>query len=109
MRSLIAFRGNGLKNYEMTVHSSEQGGQVRQADNDNQVLTMWLYGRPATTQWAYAYEVRGLMAVVSKPLKAITLGDLQGDCSTLEPLPRPGPSMPQSPCLALLRNRLSHL
>lgn len=53
-------------------------GQVRQAENDNQVIAMWLHGRPETTQRAYAYEVKTLMAVVVKPLTQITLGDLQG-------------------------------
>ena len=71
-----------MKNYEMTVHSSEQGGQVRQADNDNQVLTMWLHGRPQTTQRAYTYEVQGVIGAIGKNLKAITLGDLQGYFST---------------------------
>jgi site-specific recombinase XerD len=58
-------------------------GGRSQADNDNQVLAMWLHGRPATTQRAYAYEVKALLAVVGKPLKAITLGDLQGYFSGL--------------------------
>jgi len=52
-------------------------GQVRQADNDNQVIAMWLHGRPVTTARAYGYEVGALMAVVVKPLAQITLGDLQ--------------------------------
>ena len=53
---------------ELMVRESSQMGQVAQADNDNQVLAMWLHGRPQTTQRAYAYEVQGLLAVVGKPL-----------------------------------------
>jgi integrase/recombinase XerD len=60
--------------------------QQSQADNDGQVLSMWLHGRPATTQRAYAYEIRGLLAAIGKPLQAITLGDLQGYFSRLEEL-----------------------
>ena len=71
---------------ELMVREFSQMGQVAQADNDNQVLTMWLHGRPATTQRAYAYEVKALQAVVGKPLKAITLGDLQGYFSGLADL-----------------------
>ena len=63
---------------ELMVRASSQMGQVPQADNDNQVVALWLHGRPQTTQRAYFYEVKALMAVVGKPLKAITLGDLQG-------------------------------
>jgi integrase/recombinase XerD len=71
---------------ELMVRESSQMGQVAQADNDNQVLAMWLHGRPQTTQRAYAYEVKALLAVVGKPLKAITLGDLQGYFSGLADL-----------------------
>ncbi len=59
---------------------------VQQADNDTQLLTMWPHGRPAATQRAYAYEIQGLMAIISKPLAHITLGDLQGYFSGLETL-----------------------
>jgi site-specific recombinase XerD len=75
-----------MKKQELMVQSKGQGGQVHQADNDNQVLTMWLHGRPATTHRAYAYEVRGVLATIGKNLKAITLGDLQGYFSTLATL-----------------------
>ena len=47
-----------MKNYKLTVHSSEQEGQVPQADSDNQVVALWLHGRPQTTQRAYTYEVQ---------------------------------------------------
>lgn len=60
--------------------------QQSQADNDSQVISMWLHGRPATTQRAYEYEIRGLLAAVAKPLRHFTLGDLQGYFSHLEKL-----------------------
>ena len=63
----------------MTVGDRDRVGlAVLQADNDPQVIAMWLRGRPATTQRACAYEVKALLAVVRKPLKSIILGDLQG-------------------------------
>ena len=75
-----------MQGKELTVRDQGQVELVAQADNDAQVIAMWLHGRPHTTQRAYAYEVRGLMAAVGKPLAHITLGDLQGYFSTLEPL-----------------------
>lgn len=68
---------------ELMVRESIQIGAVDQAENDDQVVAMWLYGRPQTTQRAYAYEVQGMLAAVGKPLRRITLGDLQGYFDTL--------------------------
>jgi len=48
-----------------------------QASTDAQLVALWLHGRPATTQRAYAREVRTFLAAVGKPLAAVTLGDLQ--------------------------------
>ena len=75
-----------MQGKELMVKESGLFGQVVQADNDSQVITLWLHGRPTTTQRAYAYEVQGLMAAVNKPLVHITLGDLQGYFSSLENL-----------------------
>jgi integrase/recombinase XerD len=71
---------------ELTVREVGQAGIAPQADNDDQVIAMWLHGRPATTQRAYAFEVQGAMAVLNKPLRQITLGELQGYFSGLEVL-----------------------
>jgi site-specific recombinase XerD len=68
---------------ELMVMESSQVGQVAQADNDNQVVAMWLHGRPQTTQRAYVYEVQGMLLAVGKPLRRISLGDLQGYFDTL--------------------------
>jgi integrase/recombinase XerD len=75
-----------MKEKELMVRDQGQVGPVAQADNDNQVFALWLHGRPHTTQRAYAYEVQRVLAAVGKPLAQITLGDLQGYFSTLEPL-----------------------
>ena len=64
----------GMNGKELAVINQVQAGSIPQADHDNQVIAMWLHGRPHTTQRAYAYEVQGLLAAVNEPLKHITLG-----------------------------------
>jgi integrase/recombinase XerD len=58
-----------------------------QADNDDQLIGMWLHGRPATTVRAYLTDIAKMRAFVNKPLRSITLGDLQAfvDSLTLKP------------------------
>jgi integrase/recombinase XerD len=68
---------------DLMVRKTSQVGQVPQGDNDNQVIAMWLHGRPQTTQRAYAYEVQGMLGSLAKPLRRITLSDLQGYFDTL--------------------------
>ena len=75
-----------MKGNDLAVRDHGQVEPVHQADNDAQVIAMWLHGRPHTTQRAYSYEVRGLLAAVGRPLHNITLGDFQGYFSTLDPL-----------------------
>jgi len=41
-----------MNGQELMVRESSQVGQVAQADNDGQVIAMWLHGRPHTTQRA---------------------------------------------------------
>jgi|WetSurMetagenome_2_1015567.scaffolds.fasta_scaffold59845_1 site-specific recombinase XerD len=71
---------------ELMMREKDQPRPVPQADNDHQVIAMWLHGRPLTTERAYAYEVQGLLAAVGKSLAHITLGDLQDYFSTLDGL-----------------------
>jgi len=75
-----------VKGKELMVKDAGQAGQMAQAKTDTQGIAMWLHGRPHSTQKAYGYEVRGLLAALGKPLAQITLGDLQDYFSTLEPL-----------------------
>jgi integrase/recombinase XerD len=75
-----------MRGKELMVMDSGLYGQVTQADNDKQVVAMWLHGRPHTTQRAYAYEIKGLLNTTGKPLAHITLGDLQDYFSTLDGL-----------------------
>ncbi|MHB8644383.1 MAG: tyrosine-type recombinase/integrase [Thermomicrobiales bacterium] len=50
---------------------------------DDQVVALWLHGRPAETQRAYRREADRFRAFVAKPLAAITLGDVQAYADTL--------------------------
>ncbi len=68
------------------IRAEGQPAEVHQTATDNQVVTMWLYGRPQTTVRAYTYEVQGLLVAIGKPLASVTLGDLQGHFSTMQGL-----------------------
>ena len=49
----------------------------RQAEHDDQLITMWLHGRPKTTRRAYERHVERFLALTGKPLAMITVGDVQ--------------------------------
>lgn len=49
----------------------------QQADSDQHLIELWLYGRSEHTQRAYRSDSKRLLDSVSKPLRQITLGDLQ--------------------------------
>lgn len=46
-------------------------------DAGDQLVGLWLHGRPALTQAAYRADVARFRALVGKPLPTVTLGDLQ--------------------------------
>ena len=48
-----------------------------QAHTDQQLIALWLHGRPANSQRAYLADVEKCLTYVGKPLGVITLGDLQ--------------------------------
>ena len=59
-----------------------------QADTDERLVELWLNGRAVATQAAYRADARALASHVGKPLRAITLADLQsfaGGLSHLKP------------------------
>lgn len=58
----------------------------RQADSDQQLIALWLHGRPATTQRTYLDAVKRLAAFTDKLLTTINLPDLQGFVDSLEGL-----------------------
>jgi site-specific recombinase XerD len=54
-----------------------------QADTDQQLIALWLHGRPASTQAAYRRAIERFLTVVDKPLRSVTLGDVQGFADSL--------------------------
>ncbi len=58
----------------------------RQAETDEQLLRLWLHGRPATTTRAYTADVDRFRAFVGKPLQSVTLGDVQAFSDSLDGL-----------------------
>ncbi len=56
---------------------------VAQADTDARLLALWLHGRSAATQRAYRADAEAFLAFVGKPLRAVTLGDLQAYADAL--------------------------
>jgi len=55
----------------------EWGQVVRQASNDEQVISLWLHGRSPHTQKAYGTDVSRFLRFADKQLRQVTLGDLQ--------------------------------
>ena len=71
------------KRIAVILHSSESGIEqpvrvVRQADSDEQLIALWLHGRPEHTQRAYRAEVDRFVLYVAKPLRSVRLVDIQG-------------------------------
>src|SRR6266851_3517271 len=58
----------------VTIRSSEM---VNQADTDGQVLALWTHGRSRHTQRAYSKNADRFLAFVEKPLRRVSLGDVQ--------------------------------
>lgn len=58
-----------------------------QARDDEQLIALWLHGRPAGTQAVYRAAALCLLAFCAKPLRMMTLGDLQAFVDSLEGKP----------------------
>lgn len=56
---------------------SPPGNLSGQADTDQQVIAMWLYGKSANTQMAYRGDIQRFCLAVPNPLRQITLGMVQ--------------------------------
>ena len=70
----------------VTLHSPSEATEMipSQADNDGQLIDLWLHGRPATTVKAYLADIAKMRSHINKPLRSITLGDLQGFMDSLD-------------------------
>lgn len=60
-----------------SLDSQDPQSVVRQAQNDQQLIELWLHGRPSKTQKAYRRDIAKAREAFHKPLQKITLGDLQ--------------------------------
>lgn len=72
----------GEKGYLMSLPIAAAGGftpgSVLPPDTtDDQLIAMWLHGRPMTTQRKYEIAARQFLAIVNCPLRLITLPDVQ--------------------------------
>jgi MFS transporter, ACS family, tartrate transporter len=56
------------------------------ADSDARLIALWLHGRAARTQRSYRADASAFLRFVQKPLRQITLGDLQAYQDSLAPL-----------------------
>lgn len=56
---------------------------VKQADNDEQVIRLWLHEKSEKTQLAYSNDVKRFLDFVGKPLNAVTIGDIQAFVDSL--------------------------
>ena len=62
------------------LRSAESDGEdsiTQQADSDDQLIELWLHGRPQNTQAAYRREVERFLDAVNKPLRTVRLIDIQ--------------------------------
>jgi site-specific recombinase XerD len=58
-----------------------------QARDDEQLIALWLHGRPASTQAVYRAAALRLLAFCAKPIRMMTLGDLQAFVDSIEGKP----------------------
>jgi integrase/recombinase XerD len=56
----------------------------RQADTDDQLIELWLHGRPKNTQVAYRLDIGQFLDAITKSLQTVTLGDLQSYADQLD-------------------------
>ena len=66
------------------VPTGDQSVVPRQADNDAELVELWLHGRSAHTQRAYLADVRRFLFFAEKSLAQVTLGDIQRFADDLE-------------------------
>lgn len=60
------------------IQAISAGPAASQADTDDRLIELWLHGRNPRTRAAYAADIEAFRARVAMPIRAITIGDLQG-------------------------------
>ncbi len=74
---------------EIEIASSAPTSAVaipEQASSDNQLIELWLHGRPESTKAAYEADVRSLRVHLGSSFRSTTIGELQNWTATLEHL-----------------------
>lgn len=67
---------------ELMIHQT-QAVMPQQAGSDEGMIALWLHGRPASTRTAYEGDAAQFTAYVGKPLRSVTVGDVQGFADAL--------------------------
>jgi integrase/recombinase XerD len=86
------------------------GVLLRQAESDAQLLELWLFGRSPHTQRAYRREASRFLAhpaLAGKPLRQVTLGDVQAFASALAEPAAPLGLPSQARALAAVKSLLA--
>lgn len=77
MRRTIILHSPESPNNEMVPVPNNAGLVPRQAESDQHLMDLWLHGRSRHTQRAYRADAERFLGAVEKPLRQITLDDLQ--------------------------------
>lgn len=68
----------GMKMQDMATTQNQITAAVpRQANSDAQLVSLWLSGRSAKTQKAYSSDAEAFSRFTGKPLRMVTVGDVQ--------------------------------
>jgi integrase/recombinase XerD len=59
------------------VDVADRRTTIVEADSDERLIDLWLHGRSPGTQRAYSVDALSFLAFASKPLRLVTLNDLQ--------------------------------
>jgi hypothetical protein len=63
---------------EVTIPTGQAASVVaQQASSDEQLLALWLDGRGCHTRRAYGADADAFLAFTGKPLRFVTIGDVQ--------------------------------
>jgi integrase/recombinase XerD len=63
--------------YQIQVIETDPAPRSAQAESDEHLLAMWLHGKSSQSQRAYMGDIAAFRAFVGKPLRQVTLGDVQ--------------------------------
>jgi len=85
MRSIIKCKIRDLILHFWKVTTLSEVLAVRQADNDKQVVIMWLHAKSKNTQDAYIQAIKKFLDFTGKkPFKEVTIGDIQAFADSLD-------------------------